>query len=374
MADIFTAQRLQKFLRKKWKEAGCTLERRQRMGICTAQLTNHSAKRSRRLQDPHFDLWIAVYDEFVSWLVSLVTVAHWNNCKEPYEPTDYEKAIVLLLMRIVSDSLAIRHLMLLGFDAGAKTLVRSTTEHMEVMAAILDDPTMGIEFCKSRDEITANKFWKAYLSKHKVRPRIKNIWLKFFRGEHDAAKFFANWGSNDYPQLSAIAHPSFMGCVHAVIPAKASYSDEKWLGMWGDKSLASIGTVQTCLSPLIRRAKENRMLSISCVADPSAQAIAATPLKELRFSSDLRRQGDRYAVQTYISGLFPLILAIGDFPFGKRTKLFGRPRRYSPANELHKHIKQGRTVLGSLVLSLNAESNHPLIYPEVASLGEKPPR
>ena len=249
MADIFTAQRLQKFLRKKWKEAGCTLERRQRMGICTAQLTNHSAKRSRRLQDPHFDLWIAVYDEFVSWLVSLVTVAHWNNCKEPYEPTDYEKAIVLLLMRIVSDSLAIRHLMLLGFDAGAKTLVRSTTEHMEVMAAILDDPTMGIEFCKSRDEITANKFWKAYLSKHKVRPRIKNIWLKFFRGEHDAAKFFANWGSNDYPQLSAIAHPSFMGCVHAVIPAKASYSDEKWLGMWGDKSLASIGTVQTCLSP-----------------------------------------------------------------------------------------------------------------------------
>ena len=39
------------------------------------------------------------------------------------------------------------------------------------------------------------------------------------------------------------------------------------------------------------------MLSISCSADPRLQAIAAMFLKELRFSSDLRRQGDRNAVR-----------------------------------------------------------------------------
>ena len=319
MAEPFTAAAdLKKFLRKKWKDAGCNLKRKQRLGISTGDLTRHSAKRSRRLQDPHFDLWIAVYDEFVSWLVSLVTVAHWNNQKNPYQPTAYEQAVVLLLMRIVADSLAIRHLMLLGFDAAARTQVRSTSEHMEILIAILDDPAMGIEFCKTRDAAAANKFWKAYLSKHKICPRIKEVWLKFFRGEHSAARWFANWGSSEYSELSAIAHPSFMGCVHSVLPAKATYTDENWLGMWGDRSLSSIGTIET-----------------------------------------------------YISFLFPAVLAIGDFPFGKKTKLFGKPRRYFATNEMHKHVKHGRSVLGSLVLSLNKTSNHPYIYPEVASLNTR---
>lgn len=89
----------------------------------------------------------------------------------------------------------------------------------------------------------------------------------------------------------------------------------KPLGVWGDRSLSSIGTIET-----------------------------------------------------YISFLFPLVLVLGDFPFGKKTKHFGRARRYVATNELHKHIKCGRTVLASLVLSLNKTTNHPYIYPEVASL------
>ncbi|MBS0269841.1 MAG: hypothetical protein JSS54_12780, partial [Proteobacteria bacterium] len=173
MVETFTARDLNRHLRKQWKEVGCIIKPRQRMGINTADLIKHSEKRNKSLKDPHFELWIEVYDEFISWLVSLVTVAHWSKCKEPYHPTDYEKAIVILLMRIVSDSLAIRHLMLLGFDAAARTQVRTTTEHIEVVAAILDDPAMGAEFCKGRDATSANKFWKAYLSKHKIRPRIK---------------------------------------------------------------------------------------------------------------------------------------------------------------------------------------------------------
>ncbi len=315
MVDHFTAADLRKWFRRKWKDAGCDLKRNSRLGVSTVDLIRHSAKRSKGLKDPHFDLWIAIYDEFVSWLVSLVTVAHWDSRKTPYKPTDYEKAVVLLLMRIVADSLAIRHLMLLGFDAAARTQVRSTTEHMEVLIAILDDPQMGIEFCKTRDATASNKFWKAYLSKHKIRPRVKEVWLRFFRGEHGPAKWFANWGSSEYSELSAIAHPSFMGCVHSVLPAKAKYTDEIWSGMWGDRSLSSIGTIEI-----------------------------------------------------YISFLFAVIIAVSDFPFGKRTKYFGRPRRYSAANEIHKHVKHGRSVLTSLVLSLNSNDSHPYIYPEVGSL------
>lgn len=317
MADVFTAKDLKSYLKKRWSSVGCSLKHHQRMGVSIGKLVNYSAKRNGKLKDPHFELWIAVYDEFVSWLVSLAAVVHWNKRKRPYQPTDFEQAVVILLMRIVSDSLAIRHLMLLGFDASAQTQVRSTTEHMEVMVAILDDPAMATEFCKSRDVRSANKFWKAYLSKQKIRPRIKAVWMKFFSDDHSAAKWFANWGNSDYPELSAIAHPSFMGCVHAVLPAKVNCSDEAWLGVWGDRSLTSIGTTRT-----------------------------------------------------YISFLFPLILAIDGFPFGKKTKLFAKPRRYSPDNELHRHVKYGRSVLGSLVLSLNSESNVPYIYPQVASLAK----
>lgn len=92
MADPFTAADFKRFLRKKWKDAGCKLGRDRRPGIAPGDLTKHSEKRSKRLQDPHFDLWIAIYDEFVSWLVSLLTVAHWSNRRGVYEPTDYEKA------------------------------------------------------------------------------------------------------------------------------------------------------------------------------------------------------------------------------------------------------------------------------------------
>jgi len=245
MADVFTAANLKIFLRKRWQEAGCKLGRSRRPGVSTGALSKYSASRNNRLRDPHFELWIAIYDEFVSWLISLSTIVQFNNRKRPYEPTDYEKAVVLLLMRIVADSLAMRHLMLFGFDAAARTQVRTIAEHVELLIAILDDPALGIEFCKTREASAANKFWKTYLSKHKIRPRIKEVWLKFFRGDHDPAKWFANWGNNGYSDLSAIVHPSFMGCVHAVLPAKAKYTDEKWLGLWGDRSLSSIGTIET---------------------------------------------------------------------------------------------------------------------------------
>lgn len=319
MANVFTAANLQKLLRKKWKEAGCTLGRKQRPGVSTGALSKLSASRNSKLRDPHFALWIAIYDEFVSWLISLISIVQFNSRRRPYTPTDYEKAVVLLLMRIVADSLAIRHLMLLGFDAAARTQVRTTSEHVELLIAILDDPAMGAEFCKTRDEVAANKFWKAYLSKHKIRPRIKDVWLKFFRGDHAPAKWFANWGSNGYSELSAIAHPSFMGCVHAVLPAKAEYTDENWLGLWGDRSLSSIGTIET-----------------------------------------------------YLSFLFPLVLALRDFPFGKKTRHFRRPCRYNATNEFHRHVKYGRDVLTSLVLSLNNEGSHQYIYPFVPPFNETP--
>ena len=110
---------------------------------------------------------------------------------------------------------------------------------------------------------------------------------------------------------SAIAHPSMFGCINATLTWKAEVTDESWLGFLGDRSLASIETIRT-----------------------------------------------------YLSLLFPMFLIVGDFPFGKKFSPYMKPRRYQAKNELHRHVRHGRSVLGSLILSLSHEPNLDLVFPK----------
>ncbi len=137
----------------------------------------------------------------------------------------------------------------------------------------------------------------------------------FGEGDRETAEWFSNWGNSSKKDLSSMIHPSFMGGMITAIPLKAKYDDESWLGMWGDKSGGSVGTIFM-----------------------------------------------------YASFIFPILLLHHEFPFKGFDAYMGSGSvKYDEFNELHKHVKIGRGILASLVLSLTPEdeTNMLHVFPDI---------
>lgn len=260
------------------------------MGIEISELVDHSIQRNSDKIMPYVDLWIAILDEFNSWLTSLHDVFYSTREKGSLF-TDFEKSIFMLLSKIVGDTTAIRHLILLGFDTSARTILRSTAEYMEVLVAILHDPTFSKEFVTSDTPEKAKIFWEKHLRSKKIRKKIKAAWHDFFCEEKEIALWLADWGNNSMAQLSALLHPSFAGGLFTLIPLQAVYSDENWLGIWGEKSDMSVQTI--------------------CI---------------------------------YTSFMFPILLLGREFPFTGFEQYMGYSITYDENDELHRHVKVGRDI------------------------------
>ena len=87
--------------------------------------------------------------------------------------TTFDECIAILLMKIIGDSTAIRHLILLGFDTSARSLLRSVGEHMELLVAIINEPQLADDFRKTDTPEEANKFWKSHLGYGGIRKKIR---------------------------------------------------------------------------------------------------------------------------------------------------------------------------------------------------------
>jgi hypothetical protein len=101
-------------------------------------------------------------DEFISWQISLVTIFYGNRQKSAF--TNFDRSITVILMKLISDSMALRHLILLGYDVAARTLLRSIGEYSELYVAVLDDPALADEFVKSDVPDGAKAFWKSHVA------------------------------------------------------------------------------------------------------------------------------------------------------------------------------------------------------------------
>jgi hypothetical protein len=112
--------------------------------------------------------------------------------------------------------------------------------------------------------------------------------------------------------LSGLTHPSLAGGLFAAVPLKARYTDEKWLGFWGDKAECSVDTIYI-----------------------------------------------------YLQFVFPILLLSRDFPFESQALHMGSSRAYNEAEELHRHVRVGRDILASVILSLGNENNAPHLFPEL---------
>jgi len=307
--EPFTSEHFKRYLRVRWKEKGEKFEPDARLGIDIAELIKTSAERNAKLDAPYLDLWIAILDEFNSWLVSLLSTVYVPAKQDDAKLNDFERAVVVLLGKLIADTTALRHLITLGFDGSARTLLRSVAEYMHVLVALIDDPALGGEFIAAETPETANAFYFRQLARGKLHTRLEVAWARFFKSSGDAAKWFADQQRRQGNLLSGTAHPSFAGGTQAVMGFIETQLDENWLGHWGAKSNMSVMTIA---------------LYADCV--------------------------------------LPLLL-LTDFPFEGFNAPIMRPISYDTSNEMHRHVRLGRSVLASLVLSLNTESNHPYIYP-----------
>ena len=218
----------------------------------------------------------------------------------------------MALMKITSDSIALRHLLLLGYDAAARTLLRSIGEYMELFVALLDEPTLANEFVKSDTPEGAKKFWKSHIAWGSLQKKMQQAWAKWFHDkEPAAATWFANWGRQSNSKLSGFIHPSFAAGMFSAIPFKTKHTNENWLGVWGDKSDGSVETIYI-----------------------------------------------------YTSFVFPVLLLHDKFPFEQFDEYLGPPIKFDNGNELHRHVREGRFVLASLILSLVKASNRSHVFPE----------
>ena len=308
--EVFTKDMLHRHLRKMWAERGFPYDENERIGVPVDELVAYSVKRNADRNLPFVDLWIAILDECIGWFISLNLVVY-GEARLGASTSDFEKAVTLIVNKIIADSTAMRHLILLGFDSSARTILRSVSEYMEVFVAILHNPDFASVFLKSDTPETAQEFWEKHLRGGKIRRKINAAWNDFFGDDHqELALWLTNWGRNSHALLSGLAHPSAAGGLFASIPLKTEYSGESWLGIWGDKAEISANTI---------------------------------------------------SIYTHFT--FPILLLSRNFPFENHgRKIY---RIYDESNESHRHLKIGRGILASIILSINGEGSSRYVFPEL---------
>jgi hypothetical protein len=305
----FTKKDFERYMRRQWLEKDFKLAKAERVGIAIHELVKHSQKRNSKTRTPYLDLWIAILDEFVSWFISLATIFYGE--RKVRKHTNFERSVTLILMKIIADSIAMRHLILLGYDVAAQALLRSIGEYAELLVAILDDPPLADEFVKSDIPKGAKIFWNSHIARGSLQKRVIRAWQNWFQGvETEAAAWFANWGRQSNIKLSAMLHPSFAAGLFSAVTFKTKHTGEKWLGIWGDRSDGSVKTIYM-----------------------------------------------------YASYVFPIFLLHDNFPFEGFDTHLHAPIKFNKAKELHRHVKEGRHILASLILSAGKRSNQKHIFP-----------
>lgn len=296
-------------MRARCAEKGEMLAPGARLGIEVGELVAYSIKRNDNLDAPYVDLWVAILDELNSWLVSLLSTVYRPSNQPNARLNDFERSVVVVLGKLIADTTALRHLITLGFDGSARTLLRSTSEYIHVLVALIDDPALGTEFVRADTPEAANAFYFNQLARGKLHRRLETAWTGFFQSNGDTARWFADQQRRHGTLLSGTAHPSFAGGTQAVVGFIAADPDENWLGHWGAKSNMSVATIAL-----------------------------------------------------YADCFLPLVL-LSDYPFEGFDDALSRPIFYDAEDEMHRHVKLGRSVLASMILSLNKDSNFSHIYP-----------
>jgi hypothetical protein len=292
-------------MRRLWRRNGLSFGG-DRPGVSIRELVKRSESRNRSKRLSHFDLWNEIYDEYLSWFLSLLTVLYSglkSQKRSRGRALQFFKALTILAIRIFADLLAIRVLCRAGFDVAAKTLARSTVEYIDTFVLIVLKPSVAAEFNRSDRNERSNAFWHKFISRGKIRAMTESIWLSRFGADFDA-KGWDQWLYQYHGVLGMAVHPSFSGGTFSAL-ALGSGSNDKWIGFLGERADISTDTFYHLVLHLWK-----------------------------------------------MTALFP------EFPF-RNDVSEGLCLRYAKNDELHRHVKTGSGVLMALLVSIwDPKVNH----------------
>jgi hypothetical protein len=232
---------IRRIFRRLWREKKLNFKGK-RPGVSIRNLVDRSEVRNRKKKLEHFELWNEIYDEYLSWVLSVLTIQYAELKRRRSKGNWYQfhRAACALLFRIFSDLLAVRILCRADFDVAAKALTRSTVEYIDTLALLVQSPSIAAEFNKTNSNERSNAFWHKYLSKNKPRRLFLDAWRSRMGSEFDAERW-DRWLYDFHGVLGMSLHPSFSGGVFSALTLR-SLSKDNWPGFMGDRANISIDT------------------------------------------------------------------------------------------------------------------------------------
>ncbi|WP_154661156.1 hypothetical protein [Microvirga lotononidis] len=207
-----------------------------------SELARLAARRNRLKKLEHFELWNEIYDEYVSWVISVASSIYLplKNEGEFEGNVELRLSVTMLFFRLVSDLLSVRILCREGHDVAAKVIARTAVENIDLIILLLKKPELAIDFWNAEDTKRSNDFWHKNVKGEKARKVQKDI-LRVRLNNDDAASSIYDWMYEFHAILGASTHPSQLGAMFSVL-AIGSGTTDNWLGMFGDRAEISCDT------------------------------------------------------------------------------------------------------------------------------------
>jgi hypothetical protein len=240
------ATEMRRGVRANWRANGVLKKGQRRPGLAIQDIVRAGATRNRPIRIERLESWLVVFDEVASWYLSLFTICLTAiRSRRGRLSLPLARSTAVLVAKIFADLLAIRRLVVEGFDVGAQAVLRSTIEHIETLALLFLDPSLAIEFEQTKDNNTSNQFWNRHLRRGRVRKLLRRE-MDTLLGDNAAADL-DDVIYRDRDNLSMTSHPSMMGGFFAYASLGNPLQDN-WPGIFGARS---DGSWQTLYSPVL---------------------------------------------------------------------------------------------------------------------------
>ena len=316
--DYMTSQFLRTRIRRSWRASGLIEGRSGRPGLSITEIVRLSRKRNRSIKIEPLELWLIIYDEYLSWYVSFFTVIQQglHIAKADTFERDLLRCFLAVTSKVISDLFAIRHLCVEGFDVATKTLLRSTIEYIDILSIVAIEPSICREFVDIESNEESNAFWNKYLRGGKKRNRARHImrkaWVELGVFEdYQMAVDFDKWLYEESDVLAMSSHPSFLGGSFSSI-VLGSKIEDNWPGVFGSKGEISAQTLHVAVKHTVK-----------------------------------------------------FLFLSGDIPFRDSEKEVVL-MEYQETDQLHRHTKIGRSWLISFYVAVIADPRgKPIFFPEI---------
>jgi hypothetical protein len=193
-----------------WEHFDPNFRSRGRPGLLVDQIVSEADSWNAEVKNPTLHNWILLFDEFCSWYVSLTWVL--AKGRGHTDESTVINTFLAISSYIATQHLAIRRLVLQGFDIQAKQLTRSLVEHFD-LATLLALRTDLVEiFASSETAEASNHFWHSQLARSKARRYIDQEVYSSIGISSEAVEEIRRWRKEEESVLSMTIHPSILAC------------------------------------------------------------------------------------------------------------------------------------------------------------------